>query len=228
MSLSESKNRPGVERCAGGPRTGESKLRARSSRFDLQLLEGVARTFRPAKEKRSFTVDVSEDLPLKVEAMHVEMYGPARFVIHGVVAAAESIPAGTVLLSVVDGVLPRRSQDDGRAKVRNRPSRPPDEAFSSTAAMEAYCQLAVASANTMFANSAVAARARLVHTARVNYAESGEVALDLARLTILPASWDVVASLREQYGADVVHLFGSSGTSLAGMATGSQANATPF
>ncbi|MBA2271705.1 MAG: hypothetical protein H0W20_14100 [Chthoniobacterales bacterium] len=32
---------------------------------------------------------------------------------------------------------------------------------------------------------------------------------------------DVVASLREQYGADVVHLFGSSGTSLAGMATGS-------
>lgn len=95
--------------------------------------------------------------------------------------------------------------------------------------MEAYCQLAVASANTMFANSAVAARARLVHTARVNYAESGEVALDLARLTILPtASWDVVASLREQYGADVVHLFGSSGTSLAGMATDSQANATPF
>ncbi len=56
--------------------------------------------------------------------------------------------------------------------------------------MEAYCQLAVASANTMFANSAVAARARLVHTARVDYAESGEVALDLARLTILPtASW---------------------------------------
>ncbi|MBA2271704.1 MAG: hypothetical protein H0W20_14095 [Chthoniobacterales bacterium] len=104
-----------MEHCAGDPRAGEPELRARSSRFDLQLLEGVARTFGPAKEKRSFTVDVFEDLPLKVEAMHVEMYGPARFVIHGVVAAAESIPAGTVLLSVVNGVLQGKVRTaDGR------------------------------------------------------------------------------------------------------------------
>jgi hypothetical protein len=47
----------------------------------------------------------------------------------------------------------------------------------------------------MFANNAVAARARPVHTARVNYAESGEVALDLARLTITCGAFAQVKGL---------------------------------
>jgi hypothetical protein len=92
--------------------------------------------------------------------------------------------------------------------------------FSNAAAVEANCQLVVELANTMFANSLIRARVRLVHTELVNYMESGDTSTDLARLADPADGYlDEVARLREQYQADVVHLFQNDGTGM-GIANG--------
>ena len=72
----------------------------------------------------------------------------------------------------------------------------------SVAQMHAKAQAAVDAANAAFANSNMTARFRLVHTAGVNYNTGGTTGADLSWVTDDPE----VAALRNEYGADMVHL----------------------
>jgi hypothetical protein len=73
-------------------------------------------------------------------------------------------------------------------------------------------QLAVSDTNQTFANSGIVQRIRLVHTAEVNYAETGVFDTDLDRLQDSADGFiDNVHSLRNTYGADVVSLWLQTG-----------------
>ncbi|MBE0663288.1 MAG: T9SS type A sorting domain-containing protein [Bacteroidales bacterium] len=71
---------------------------------------------------------------------------------------------------------------------------------------------AVAIGNTAHANSATILTIRLVHTAEITYTESGDVELDLNRLTLTAdGHMDIVHTWRNTYGADLVQLFSTMG-----------------
>ncbi len=73
-------------------------------------------------------------------------------------------------------------------------------------------QLAVSDTNQTFANSGIVQRIRLVHTAEVNYSETGVFDTDLDRLQKSSDGFiDNVHSLRNTYGADVVSLWLQTG-----------------
>ena len=74
-------------------------------------------------------------------------------------------------------------------------------------------QSAVDVANAAYANSQVVPRMRLVHTAEVGYAETGNIQGDLGWLTGDPA----VARLREAYAADMVSLVVDNGGGYCGV-----------
>ena len=79
-------------------------------------------------------------------------------------------------------------------------------------AIDAQIQQAIDTANLVYANSGIATRLRLVHTAHLAYDESGDFATDLNRLTGTTDGYmDDVHALRDQYGADLVSLFVENG-----------------
>ena len=78
-----------------------------------------------------------------------------------------------------------------------------------TASMQTLIDLAIANANTAYANSGIPQRVRLVHTAEVTYTET-DGNTDLFRLQNPTDGYlDNVATLRDTYGADVVSLLGN-------------------
>lgn len=81
-----------------------------------------------------------------------------------------------------------------------------------TTEIEATIQSAVDVANTAFMDSDMVARLRLVHTALVDYAESGDSATDLDWV----ASDADVASLRDDHAADMVGLIVEDGGGYCG------------
>ncbi len=92
-----------------------------------------------------------------------------------------------------------------------------ESAAGGVAAMRSLVDLAVSNANTAYANSGISTRLRLVHKAQVPYTESASISTDLSRLVSGGDGYlDSVQSLRDQYGADVVSLFGSGYTSSSG------------
>ena len=80
------------------------------------------------------------------------------------------------------------------------------DAAGGTTAMQAVINLAIDESNAAYSNSGIDLRLRLVHTADVNYTESGSSATDLERLTYTDGYMDSVQSLRDTYGADLVCL----------------------
>ncbi|MBE0663289.1 MAG: T9SS type A sorting domain-containing protein [Bacteroidales bacterium] len=75
---------------------------------------------------------------------------------------------------------------------------------------------AVAIGNTALSNSATIASIRLVYNAQVTYTESGDVGLDLDRLTGTSDGYiDGIHTLRNTYGADMVQLFTTMGGGIA-------------
>ena len=66
--------------------------------------------------------------------------------------------------------------------------------------------LGVSETNTSYANSGIAQRIRLVHTAQVNYAESGSFSTNLTDLRASTGALSGVAALRETFRADLVML----------------------
>ena len=77
-----------------------------------------------------------------------------------------------------------------------------------TAGINNVIAQAISMANASMANSAVPLTFRLVHSAQVNYTESGNSQTDLARLQATSdGHMDVVHAWRNQYGADLVCLF---------------------
>ena len=81
------------------------------------------------------------------------------------------------------------------------------EAAGGVAAIEAEIDLLVAETNQAYETSRVDHRVRLVDISEVTYVESGDSSLDLARL-LEPSdgSLDEVHALRDEVGADLVHL----------------------
>ena len=81
------------------------------------------------------------------------------------------------------------------------------EAAGGVAAIEAEIDLLVAETNQAYETSRVDHRVRLVDTSEVTYVESGDSSLDLDRL-LEPSDGplDEVHALRDEVGADLVHL----------------------
>jgi len=76
-------------------------------------------------------------------------------------------------------------------------------AVAAGSAIGAQIQQAVDTANTVYANSGITTRLRLVKYVQVNYNESGDYPTDLNWLS----ANSTVASLRNTYGADLVSMF---------------------
>lgn len=96
-----------------------------------------------------------------------------------------------------------------------------ERSLGSRQAVEARAQLGISTANAIFAASEIKARVRLAHTAKVNYLEDTDMSVDLWRLADPTDGYmDEVVGLREQYAADVVHMFGSFQDARRGQATG--------
>src|SRR5262249_33644958 len=87
-----------------------------------------------------------------------------------------------------------------------------------TDAMQSLVTLAVANANTAYANSQIDAQLRLVYSGEVAFVEApANISGDLGKLaTNGDGSLDAVHTLRDQYGADVVSLIGTGYTSGSG------------
>jgi hypothetical protein len=84
-----------------------------------------------------------------------------------------------------------------------------ESASGGAAAMRSLVDLAVSNANTAYAHSGISTRLRLVYKGQVAYAESS-IGTDLSRLTTTNDGFlDPVHTLRNQYGADIVSLFGT-------------------
>lgn len=80
-------------------------------------------------------------------------------------------------------------------------------AEGSPAEMEVLIDLLVAETNQAYANSGVIQRINLVHQEEVALIESGDIELDLERLTDpLDGHVDGIHPLRDAYAADIVHL----------------------
>jgi hypothetical protein len=86
------------------------------------------------------------------------------------------------------------------------------------AAMEAEIAGAIADGNAAFANSGVVQRFRLVHTAELDYFESGNPSTDLNRLRGTSDGFlDNVHALRDHYGADLVAMVVSNMSGACGI-----------
>ena len=87
-----------------------------------------------------------------------------------------------------------------------------ETASAAGSAIGAQIQAAIDSANTIYANSGVNARLRLVYSGPANYAHSGNFSTDLSRLTSTSDGYmDDVHALRDAYGADMVSLWVEGG-----------------
>jgi hypothetical protein len=82
-----------------------------------------------------------------------------------------------------------------------------EDAAGGQGVIEAIIDLAVLETNVAFANSVVGVEVRLVHSARIDYVESGDQATDLARLQDPgDGHMDEIHLWRDVYGADSVSL----------------------
>ena len=97
-------------------------------------------------------------------------------------------------------------------------------------ALKARIALAVVETNTSYANAGITTRLRLVHVEKVTYTETGNIGADVNRLAGTSDGYmDVVHSLRNTYGADMVSLIVENGGQYCGVATSIMANASnPF
>ncbi len=79
------------------------------------------------------------------------------------------------------------------------------------AAIQAIILAAIAQANATHAAGDTNARLRLVYRGEISYAETGNIETDLNRLKLNGDNHlDAVFAIREQYGADLIHLFTES------------------
>jgi hypothetical protein len=86
------------------------------------------------------------------------------------------------------------------------------EAAGGTTAMQAHVNLMISQTNTAYANSNITTRLRLVRTDEVSYTESGDMGLDLNRITNCSDGFmDIVCTWRNTYAADLVALIVENG-----------------
>lgn len=93
------------------------------------------------------------------------------------------------------------------------------DANGGTAGIQSLINSAISQSNTTFANSGIYPRLRLVHTAEVNYAESGVITTDISRLRNPSDGFmDYIHVRRDTYKADLVSLLVKNGGGSCGYA----------
>ncbi len=93
-----------------------------------------------------------------------------------------------------------------------------ERAIGGAAAMDSHLSLAIAQTNQAYALSGAKQQLRLVHSQEVNYAETGDLNIDLGVLrTNGDTTLDEVHFLRDAYGADIVSLWVEDGGSGCGL-----------
>lgn len=98
-------------------------------------------------------------------------------------------------------------------------------AEGSVTAMKARIKSGIDLSNLAYAYSSVTPRLRLVHVEEVAYTESGNITTDVNRLTAQTDGYmDIVHTLRNIYGADMVSLLVNNGGGYCGMAKAIMAN----
>lgn len=99
-------------------------------------------------------------------------------------------------------------------------------AAGGTNAMKALINLAVTETNQSYANAGIIPRLRLVHSAEVNYAETGDMVTDLNRIRTKGDGYmDGIHIQRDTFGADMVGLIVKNGGAYCGLASTINANA---
>lgn len=92
-------------------------------------------------------------------------------------------------------------------------------AAGGTSAIQALINLGITETNQAYLNSGAIQRVRLVRTVEVVYTESGNIGTDLSRLRATADGFmDNVHTLRNTYGADLVHLITNNGGGYCGLA----------
>jgi len=154
----------------------------------------------------------------------VEEIDQSKFVDHAPNAEASYLPSGDVL---PDGSL---GVEADAAKPIDVMAIYTDDVLTSmggsVSAVKAMINLAVAETNKSYANAGVTTRLRLVHTAEVNYVETGNIFTDLPRFRNKGDGYfDQVHTWRNWFGADMVSLIIHKGGSYCGLASTIMANA---
>ena len=94
-----------------------------------------------------------------------------------------------------------------------------DDVANASGNIGAEIQLAIDETNASYANSGINQRVRLVHTAEVNYAETGNISAALDCITSkTDGCLDQVHSWRDTYGADEVSFWVENGGNYCGIA----------
>jgi hypothetical protein len=97
------------------------------------------------------------------------------------------------------------------------------------AQMQALVREGVALANQTYANSGINQRLRLAYAGEIAYTETGDMSLDLDRLTAPSDGFmDEVHQLRDQYGADFVSLWTNRSDDSAGLGWINRTQSTSF
>lgn len=86
-----------------------------------------------------------------------------------------------------------------------------DDTASASAGISSEIQLAIDETNQSYANSGIIQRLNLVHSAEVDYSETGSMNTDLDCITYVNDCLDQVHGWRDTYGADMVSFWVESG-----------------
>ena len=148
-------------------------------------------SFLDAGKQRSNAMTVEAQLPVKIPTTNaVVLSTPSQ-------ALAEDASSVIDVLIVYTGAAMR--------------------AIGGAAAMDSHISLAIAQTNQAYTLSGVKQQLRLVHSEEINYAETGDLNLDLGALrTNGDTTLDEVHLMRDAYGADVVSLWVENGGNSCG------------
>ncbi|HEY9706181.1 MAG TPA: M12 family metallo-peptidase [Allocoleopsis sp.] len=134
-----------------------------------------------------------------------------HFVIYGIKEGRKGVPANSdpIVIDTPDPIIPPVSSDDGSVLDLMIVYTPNARQYEGgTSGINNLINLAVTQANQAFSNSGVNTKLRLVHSQEINYNETGNGELDLERLQGKNDGYmNVVHTLRDNYGADIVSLF---------------------
>ncbi len=86
-----------------------------------------------------------------------------------------------------------------------------DDTSAASAGIASEIQLAVDETNQSYANSGIIQRLNLVHSAEVDYTETGDMSADLSCITYEDGCLDQVHDWRDTYGADMVSFWVENG-----------------
>ncbi|MDY7002570.1 MAG: Ser-Thr-rich GPI-anchored membrane family protein [Cyanobacteriota bacterium] len=188
------------------------ELRGLSGNADLYLLNNKGKVIKKSTKGGKNAEDIERTLNPGNYYVRVQSKGNAN--------ADYNLSLGTnsphfhvdepIIINIVDTAADAPTSLDDSSTIDLMVAYTPEarQAEGGTNAMKDLIEFAVDDANEAFAKSGVKSQLRLVHTAEVNYTESGKSRTELFRLQNPSDGYmDEVHDLRDDYGADIVSLF---------------------